>query len=118
MEGQLIDVEYEDGFSEICKIKSVHPDKYDVYPLVFHEEELAYKFEYDSLQSIPREAVSGYYDSASLEDTGRYVLRSDGIHYDCLDDSDFDMDYEQDPDETDESESDISLYDEQDYEFE
>lgn len=120
MEGQLIDVEYVEGFSEICKIKAVHHDVYDVYSLVFQEDEIAYKFDYDSPHSIPRDSVSGYYDSQRLEDTGNYVLRSDGIHYDCLDDSDFDLDYEQDSDETDESdnESDISLYDEQEYEFE
>ena len=119
MEGQLIDVEYVDGYPEICKIYEVCPDSYKVYSLLYDEDQYAYKWSDEPGHSVPREAVSGFYDVSELEDTGNYVKREDGIYYDCLSDSDVDYDLEYDSDDTDDdSESEISLYDEQEYEFE
>ena len=119
MEGQLIDVEYVDGYTEICKIQEVCVDSYKGYTLLYVEDQYAYKWSDDAQHSVPREAVSGFYDGLDLEDTGDYVKRSDGIYYDCLTDSDVDFDLEYDSDDTDDdSESEISLYDEQEYEFE
>ena len=118
MEGQLIDVEYVDGYTEICKIREICGNSYKVCTLSYDDDQYAYKWS-DDQHTIPREAVSGFYDVSELEDTGDYVKRADGIYYDCLTDSDVDFDLEYDSEETDDdSESEISLYDEQEYEFE
>ena len=44
MEGQLIDVEYVDGYTEICKIQEVCVDSYKVYTLLYDEDQYAYKW--------------------------------------------------------------------------
>ena len=48
MEGQLIDVEYVDGYTEICKIHEVCVDSYKVYTLLYDEDRYAYKWSDDA----------------------------------------------------------------------
>jgi hypothetical protein len=113
MEGQIVDVEYEDQQVDMCKIISQHTDHYTVKPLVYDPDKYLYKFSHYTFQ-VPIESVSGFYDTTDIEDTGQYI-KIDGVHYRSVNDSD--PEYEMDSDDSD-TESDISLYDENDYEYE
>ena len=113
MEGQIVDVEYDDQQVDMCKIISQHTDHYTVKPLVYDPDKYMYKFSHYTFQ-VPIESVSGFYDTTDIEDTGQYI-KIDGVHYRSVNDSD--PEYEMDSDDSD-TESDISLYDENDYEYE
>ncbi len=115
MEGQIVDVEYEDGESDLCKIVTQHTDYYTVKPLVYDPDIYMYKFSHYTHQ-VPIESISGFYDTTVLEDTGQYI-KVDGVHYRSTDDSDPEYEYDTGSSDTD-SGSEISLYDEQDYEYE
>ena len=113
MEGQIVDVEYDDEQVDMCKIISQHTDHYTVKPLVYDPDKYLYKFSHYTFQ-VPIESVSGFYDTTDIEDTGQYI-KIDGVYYRSVNDSD--PEYEMDSDDSD-TESDISLYDENDYEYE
>jgi len=113
MEGQIVDVEYDDQQVDMCKIISQHTDHYTVKPLVYDPDKYLYKFSHYTFQ-VPIESVSGFYDTTDIEDTGQYI-KIDGVYYRSVNDSD--PEYEMDSDDSD-TESDISLYDENDYEYE
>jgi|TARA_B110000503_G_scaffold79046_1_gene121437 hypothetical protein len=121
MEGQIVDVEYECGLIDICKIISVDSNIYSVKPLVYDPDLFLYKFSHYTHQ-VPIESVSGFYDTTELGETGRYVKENDSIYYRSLDESDPEFEY--DTDDVDESESEsyegseISLYDDNRYEYE
>ena len=113
MEGQIVDVEYDDQQVDMCKIISQHTDHYTVKSLVYYPDKYLYKFSHYTFQ-VPIESVSGFYDTTDIEDTGQYI-KIYGVYYRSVNDSD--PEYEMDSDDSD-TESDISLYDENDYEYE
>lgn len=123
MNGQIVDVEYEDGLIDLCKIISTQDETYTVKPLVYDADIFLYKFSHYTYQ-VPIDSISGFYDTTDLAETGRFVKEGDTIHYRSLDDSD--PEYEYDTDDQDESDSDsesyedseISLHESNEYEYE
>lgn len=102
----IIDVEFEDGTTQIAKVVSEMEDHYTVH---FLEQTLdkIYRFSTED-EEIMKESVSGFYDVENLEETDLYAKCQDG--YVLLDDSE-DEDYEYS--DEDETEDDISLIDEE-----
>tara|TARA_B110000444_G_scaffold204155_1_gene196877 strand:- start:264 stop:635 length:372 start_codon:yes stop_codon:yes gene_type:complete len=123
MNGQIVDVEFEHGLIDICKIISAQSNIYSVKPLVYDSDLFLYKFSH-YIYDVPIESVSGFYDTTELSETGRYVKENDGIHYKSLDESDPEFEYDTGDESGSESESEsyegseISLYDENQYEYE
>jgi len=96
----IIDVECEDGTTQIARTVLENQDSYIVQFL----EKNKYNF-YDFIdesETIPKDSVSGYYDVDNLEDTNLYVKVPNG--YELIDDSE-DEDYECTTDEESEDES-------------
>ena len=123
MNGQIVDVEFEHGLIDICKIISAQSNIYSVKPLVYDSDLFLYKFSH-YIYDVPIESVSGFYDTTELSETGRYVKENDGIHYKSFDESDPEFEYDTGDESGSESESEsyegseISLYDENQYEYE
>tara|TARA_R110000850_G_scaffold255751_1_gene381621 strand:+ start:1425 stop:1814 length:390 start_codon:yes stop_codon:yes gene_type:complete len=129
MNGQIVDVEFEHGLIDICKIISVRSNMYSVKPLVYDSDLFLYKFSH-YIYDVPIESVSGFYDTTELDETGRYVKENDGIHYKSLDESDPEFEYDTGDESGSRSGSgsgsgsesyegsEISLYDENPYEYE
>jgi hypothetical protein len=123
MNGQIVDVEYEEGLVDLCKIISTQDETYTVKPLVYDAEIFLYKFSHYTHQ-VPIDSISGFYDTTDLTETGRFAKEGDTIYYRSLDDSD--PEYEYDTDDQDESDSDsesyedseISLHESNEYEYE
>ena len=115
MEEQIVDVEYDDDVVDVCKIISQHADYYTVKPLVYDPDIYLYKFSHYT-HHVPIDSISGFYDTTILEDTGRYI-KVDSVHYKSTDDSDPEYEYDTGSSDTD-SGSEISLYDEHEYEYE
>lgn len=109
MEGQIVDVEYEDGDVDICRIIEDHITECVVEALEYDLSRNMYTF-CGMTTIIPKESISGFYDVTELEDTGLYRLTDDGCYYERLDDSDSDYDFSSGDEVS--SESDISLCDE------
>jgi hypothetical protein len=99
----IVDVQFEDETVQIARIIHEHSDMYAVNFL--EKENNVYNFSLET-ELVPKEAISGFYDVESLEETGIYVKVPGG--YDLVDDSE-DEDYvctDEDEDEEDsESES-------------
>src|SRR6056300_1283487 len=96
----IIDVECEDGTTQIARTVLENQDSYIVQFL----EKNKYNF-YDFIdesETIPKDSVSGYYDVDNLVDTNLYVKVPNG--YELIDDSE-DEDYECTTDEESEDES-------------
>jgi|TARA_B100001142_G_scaffold243989_1_gene243177 hypothetical protein len=110
MENQLIDVEYEDGFSSIAKIlKDFNNDEYEIASLEYYGDG-EWDFDIDETSIIKKNSVSGFYDTTKLEATGLYEKNINGM-YSELNESDDEFElYSSDEYE---SESDISLCDEE-----
>jgi hypothetical protein len=108
-----VDVEYEDQQVDMCKIIAQHTDHYTVKPLVYDPDKYLYKFSHYTFQ-VPVESVSGFYDTTDIEDTGQYI-KVDSVHYRSVEESD--PEYELESSESDTC-SEISLYDENEYEYE
>lgn len=105
----IVDVECEDGTTQIARTVLENQDSYIVQFL----EKNKYNF-YDFIDEeevVPKDSVSGFYDVDTLEDTELFVKVPQG--YELIDDSE-DEDYE--ATEDDESEDDISLVDEEEEE--
>lgn len=105
----IVDVECEDGTTQIARTVLENQDSYIVQFL----EKNKYNF-YDFVDEeevVPKDSVSGFYDVDTLEDTELFVKVPQG--YELIDDSE-DEDYE--ATEDDESEDDISLVDEEEEE--
>jgi|TARA_B110000285_G_scaffold234650_1_gene312356 hypothetical protein len=108
MEGQIVDIEYEDEICEIARIVFEVGDDYAVQVLDYDRRGL-YIFSDDTLL-VPKDSVSGFYDTTLLEETGLYT-KYDTIHYEMVDESDPDVIYDS-SDESD-SDSEVSLCDEE-----
>lgn len=108
MERQIVDVEYQDGTCEIAQIVSDLGNGYSVRVLDYDRRCGLYYFSDETLL-IPKDSISGFYDTTSLIETGLY-REYDDTYYELVDESDPDVVY----DSSDESESDseVSLCDE------
>lgn len=103
----IVDVAFEDGSVSMCRVlQELNDYEYLVEEFVCRRNGTC-KFSGET-QSISKDAVCGYYDVMNVEDTGLYKKVSEGV-YEPIYDSD--EDYEMSSDE--ESESDISLDDEE-----
>lgn len=103
----IIDVNCEDGSTQIARTVLENQDTYVVNFL----EKNKYNF-YDFIdenETIHKDSISGYYDVDNLEDTQLFVKVPHG--YELIDDSE-DEDFKCEDVDTDESEDDISLVDE------
>ena len=109
----IIDVECEDGTTQIARTVLENQDSY----LVNFLEKNKYNFYdfVDETEEVSKDSVSGFYDVNTLEETHLYAKVPQG--YELIDDSE-DEDYEcSDEDETDDDD-DISLLDEDEEEDE
>ena len=103
----IVDVAFEDGSVSMCRVlQELNDYEYLVEEFVCRRNGTC-KFSGET-QTISKDAVCGYYDVMNVEDTGLYKKVSEGV-YESIYDSD--EDYEMSSDE--ESESDISLDDEE-----
>jgi hypothetical protein len=117
MEGQIVDIEYDTLFTDICKIISRQGEDYVVKALVYDPDTFLYQFSHYT-HLVPIESVSGFYDTTELEDTANYKKIAHN-RYKCLDESDPEYEFESGDDiSDDETDSDISLYEEQEYQYE
>lgn len=90
MIGQIIDVEYDDGTTNIAKITGNFSCVYEVVCLRKVNE----KYLFSTVHHvISKESVSGFYDVTRLEDTGLFT-KVDDVHYDIVDTSDSEYLYE------------------------
>ena len=105
MYNQIVDVQFEDGTISICKIINESQIEYLISELQYIGNE-KFKFSTETIW-IPKEAVSGFYDVTSLDETGLYVKVSDDV-YESVSESDSDYEVSSEED----SETDISLCDE------
>lgn len=103
MERQIVDIEYQDGSTEIARIISSTGDDYIVRILHYDRRCGLFKFSEETI-AVPRESISGFYDTQSLEDTGLY-MKYDDVYYEQIDESDPDVMYNS----SDESESDSEV---------
>jgi len=109
MENQIIDVDFEDGFKSIAKIVKDDQGEYEVALLEYYGDG-EWDFDTEEPILITKDSVSGFYDTTDLENTGLYEKLKNGMYVE-VDESDFE--YELASSEDDESESDISLDDEE-----
>lgn len=108
MENQLIDVNFDDGVVSICKVIKDMGEHYIVNELVYMGDGL-YTFKSQE-DTILKSSVNGFYDVDDIELTGMYVRVSDNV-YERVDESD--EDYEVSSEDYSDTESDISLEDEE-----
>jgi hypothetical protein len=104
----IVDVECEDGTTQIARTVLENQDSYIVNFLERNKNNF-YDF-IDQDETIPKNTVSGFYDVDTLEETDLFAKFPQG--YVLLDDSE-DEDYEATDDE-EETDDDISLVDEED----
>jgi len=109
METQIIDVDFDDGFKSIAKIVKDSYNEYEVALLEYYGDG-EWDFDTEEPILITKDSVSGFYDTTYLESTGLYEKLKNGM-YTEVDESDFE--YELASSEDDESESDVSLDDEE-----
>ena len=109
METQIIDVDFEDGFKSIAKIVKDIYSEYEVALLEYYGDG-EWDFDTEEPILITKDSVSGFYDTTDLENTGLYEKLKNGMYVE-VDESDFE--YELASSEDDESESDVSLDDEE-----
>ena len=103
----IVDVAFEDGSVSMCRVlQELNDYEYLIEEFVCLRNGTC-KFSGET-QTVSKDAVCGYYDVVNVEDTGLYRKVSEGI-YEPIYDSD--EDYEMSSDE--ESDSDISLDDEE-----
>jgi len=104
MEKQIVDVEFEDGMMCIAKIIKDLGTEYEVSLLDYIGDGI---LDFDNeLEIIPKDSISGFYDTTCLEDTGLYEKLLTG-GYEQVDESD--TEYVLPSDEDDDSGSDVSL---------
>ena len=109
METQIIDVDFDDGFKSIAKIVKDSYSEYEVALLEYYGDG-EWDFDTEEPILITKDSVSGFYDTTDLENTGLYEKLKNGMYVE-VDESDFE--YELASSEDDESESDVSLDDEE-----
>jgi hypothetical protein len=104
----IIDVCCEDETIQIARI--VHETS-DTYSVQFLEKNTHQMYDFsNTVEVIDKESVSGFYDTDDLEKTHLYVKGLNG--YELIDDSE-DEDYSASDTDSDASESDVSLVDEE-----
>jgi|TARA_B100001564_G_scaffold154560_1_gene129777 hypothetical protein len=103
----IVDVRCDDDTTQIARIVQESEHNYAVN---FLERVHSSVFNFSqNVESVSKESVSGFYDVENLEKTGLYVHTQRG--YEIIDDSE-DEDFTCSGSETDESEDDVSLVDE------
>ena len=108
MENQIIDIEFEDGMICIGKIIKDMDTEFQV-AILDHVGDGLWDFDQE-LECIPKDSVSGFYDTKNLEQTGLYEMTKTGL-YEMIDLSDTEYVLPSDEDEYD-SGSEVSLVDE------
>tara|TARA_Y100000741_G_C17902030_1_gene415706 strand:- start:35 stop:358 length:324 start_codon:yes stop_codon:yes gene_type:complete len=103
----IVDVKCDDDTTQIARVVKESEHNYDVNFLE-RVHSSVFNFSQD-VESVSKESVSGFYDVENLEKTGLYVYTQRG--YEIIDDSE-DEDFTCSGSETDESEDDVSLVDE------
>jgi len=103
----IVDVNCDDDTTQIARVVQESEHNYAVN---FLERVHSSVFNFSqNVESVSKESVSGFYDVENLEKTGLYVYTQRG--YEIIDDSE-DEDFTCSGSETDESEDDVSLVDE------
>jgi hypothetical protein len=103
----IVDVNCDDDTTQIARVVQESDHNYAVN---FLERVHSSVFNFSqNVESVSKESVSGFYDVENLEKTGLYVHTQRG--YEIIDDSE-DEDFTCSGSETDESEDDVSLVDE------
>jgi hypothetical protein len=106
----IVDVDCEDGTTQIARTVTENQDSYIVN---FLEKNKFNLYDFTNVdEEVAKESVSGFYDVNELEDTHLFARHPQG--YELIDDSD-DEDFECSDDESSESE-DESLVDEEEEE--
>jgi hypothetical protein len=108
MEGQLVDVDYENGIVKLVKIEEDGAEYYRVTPLIQTCGGL-YRFSNHS-HTVPKESVSGFYDTKELNDTGLYKKVND-VYYESIEDE-LGYDSEYSIESESDTESEVSIYSE------
>lgn len=103
----IVDVNCDDNTTQIARVVQESEHNYAVNFLE-RVHSSVFNFSQD-VESVSKESVSGFYDVENLEKTGLYVHTQRG--YEIIDDSE-DEDFTCSGSETDESEDDVSLVDE------
>jgi|TARA_R110000822_G_scaffold136490_1_gene273967 hypothetical protein len=104
----IVDVECEDGTTQIARTVLENQDSYIVN---FLEKNIQNFYDFiDAHEEVLKESVSGFYDVENLEETDLFIKVPQGFV--LLDDSE-DEDYECTETDEEESEDDISLVDEE-----
>jgi len=104
----IVDIDCEDGTTQIAKTVS---EKEDVYIVNFLDRNKFKLYNFvPQEEEVNKTSVSGFYDVESLEETGLFVKVPRG--YELIDDSE-DEDYTCTETDDEESEDDISLVDEE-----
>ena len=103
----IVDVKCDDDTTQIARVVQESEHNYAVNFLE-RVHSSVFNFSQD-VESVSKESVSGFYDVENLEKTGLYVHTQRG--YEIIDDSE-DEDFTCSGSETDESEEDVSLVDE------
>jgi len=103
----IVDVKCDDDTTHIARVVGENENEYTVN---FLERVHSSVFNFSqNVDSVSKESVSGFYDVENLEKTGLYVHTQRG--YEIIDDSE-DEDFTCSESETDESDEDVSLVDE------
>ena len=103
----IVDVKCDDDTTQIARVVQESEHNYTVN---FLERVHSSVFDFSqNVEIVSKESVSGFYDVENLEKTGLYVHTQRG--YEIIDDSE-DEDFICSGSETDESEDDVSLVDE------
>ena len=107
MEKQIIDIEFGNGVTCIGQVRKDLGHDLQVAVLE-HIGDGLWDFD-EELECVPRESVSGFYDTTDLEKTGLYERTKTGL-YEMVDESD--NEYVLPSDTDDDSGSEVSLEDE------
>tara|TARA_Y100000401_G_scaffold59092_1_gene46839 strand:- start:2511 stop:2837 length:327 start_codon:yes stop_codon:yes gene_type:complete len=107
MEYQIVDIEFEDRMTCIGQIRKDLGDQFTISVLEYAGDGL-WDFN-EELEDVPKECISGFYDTVDLEKTGLYERTRTGL-YELVDDSD--TEYVLPSDTDDDSCSEVSLVDE------
>ena len=109
MENQIIDVDFDDGYTSIAIILKDDYSDYEVALLEYYGGG-EWNFDTEDTISIKKDCVSGFYDTIKLECTGLYEKLTNGMYAEMEEDDDFEFElYTSDEDQSD---SDVSLDDE------
>ena len=107
MEKQIIDIEFGNGVTCIGQVRKDLGHDLQV-AILEHVGDGLWDFDQE-LECIPKDSVSGFYDTKNLEQTGLYEMTKTGL-YEMIDLSD--TEYVLPSDTDDDSGSEVSLVDE------